>query len=222
MRIFCKEKDYYDYLQVPDDDIIFDRRKYESWDSYDLIKKFPTYKKEAHFRYGKNRYQTLALRAGYKLFFFNIIITDIADNKMRGSFIDTSDFNYNVEYIGSKFDYEYKGDPLTFVCYDVDKGYDRKWNTIVADVLKENLNNLKSYSLRYNWWYHTENEEYYVPLLAKTFVSKYVSGDEIYNAVDDYLRSLNNDVDQESEGITDVDKAINHGFDKRTSFRNVK
>ena len=52
MRIFCKEKDYYDYLQVHDDDIIFDRRKYESWDSYCLIKQFPTYKKEAHFRYG--------------------------------------------------------------------------------------------------------------------------------------------------------------------------
>lgn len=221
MRIFCKERDYYDYLQVHDDDIIFDRRNYCFWSNNRIIKHFPTYEKSILRPNDGTRYQVLALRAGYELFFFKFTIFDIANNKMQGNLLDTLDFKYNIDFLGSRFDYTYKDDPLTFVCYEVNIGHDRKYNTVVVDVLKDNLNNIKCYPLKYNWWYH-ENGEYSVPIISNTFVAKYVSGDKIYNAIDDYLRSKKNDVDQESSGLTDVDKAINHGFDKRTSFRNVK
>jgi len=221
MRIFCKERDYYDYLQIHDDDIIFDRRNYCVWSNNEIISHFPTYEKNILRPNDGTRYQILALRAGYKLFFFKLTIFDISNNDMRGDLLNTLDFKYNIEFIGSRFDYTYKDDPLTFVGYEANIGHDRKYNTVVADVLKDNLNNIKCYSLKYDWWHHRDGE-YCVPLISNTFVAKYISGEEIYNAIDDYLRSKKNDVDQESSGITDVDKAINHGFDKRTSFRNVK
>ena len=224
MRIFCKEKDYYDYLQIYDDDIIFDRRNSIHLSDKDIICSFPTYNKRNYFskKYDdKNLYQVLALRAGYKLFFFKIKISNFSEFGTRGSFLSSSEFDYEVNYLGSKLDYTYKGDPLNFFSYEVEIGRDRKWNIIEADPIKDNINNLKCYPLNYDSW-HNCITEYNVPFIGNTFVAKYISGDEIYNAIDDYLRSLNNDVDQESEGITDVDKAINHGFDKRTSFRNVK
>ena len=224
MRIFCKEKDYYDYLQIHDDDIIFDRRKSIHLSDKDIIRSFPTYDKRNYFskKYDdKNLYQVLALRAGYKLFFFKIKISNFSECRTRGKFLSSSEFDYEVNYLGSKLDYTYKDDPLNFFSYDVEIGRDKKWNIIEADPIKDNINNLKCYPLNYDSW-HNCTTEYNVPFIGNTFVAKYISGDEIYNAIDDYLRSLNNDVDQESEGITDVDKAINHGFDKRSSFRNIK
>ncbi len=41
MKIFCKEKDYYDYLQDFSDDIIFDRRKFNKLSSKVILREIP-------------------------------------------------------------------------------------------------------------------------------------------------------------------------------------
>jgi hypothetical protein len=57
------------------------------------------------------------------------------------------------------------------------------------------------------------------PILIGTKISFLIPAEDIYKELDNYLRSFYNDKDQQSKGLTDVDKAINHGFDKKFSFR---
>ena len=84
-----------------------------------------------------------------------------------------------------------------------------------------NPNNWKINPLFSKDW-ESEKSNNKIPILKNTFIPKLVSAEECYRNIEEWLISQYNDVDQESEGLTDVDKAINHGFDKKTSFRNVK
>ena len=56
------------------------------------------------------------------------------------------------------------------------------------------------------------------PILAGTQLTSLINPEEIWKELANYISSLNNDKDI-SIPMTDVEKAINHGFDKRTSFR---
>ena len=78
MKIFCKEKDYYDYLQDFSDDIIFDRRKFIKLSSKDILKEIPI----QDYRNKLNVFQVFALRAGYYLFFFksNIVLHNASEH----------------------------------------------------------------------------------------------------------------------------------------------
>lgn len=44
---------------------------------------------------------------------------------------------------------------------------------------------------------------------------------QIYYGMETYLFSLKNDQNCESKGLTDFERIVNHGFDKKTSFRNM-
>ena len=77
----------------------------------------------------------------------------------------------------------------------------------------------------YYWWHHEvrwkdtkgriEN-----PILANTFIPKLIPPDEIWQALYDYLSSLKDTPITDSR--TDEQKLDSAGFDKKTSFRNVK
>jgi hypothetical protein len=56
------------------------------------------------------------------------------------------------------------------------------------------------------------------PILADTSLTSILDGEAIWKEIQNYISSLNNEVDVETD-ISDVDKAVNHGFDKKTSFR---
>ena len=60
-----------------------------------------------------------------------------------------------------------------------------------------------------------------LPILSETRLAGLLDPQKVYVGIDSYLRSLYNDKDQESEGLTDKNKAINKGFDPRESFRNI-
>ena len=218
MRIFCKEKDYYDYLQDYSDDIIFDRRKFVKLTSKEILKEIPI--QEYHHKV--NVFQVFALRAGYYLFFFKSKIVLHNDPEHYSYYIEC-DFDYEIEYLGQRIDYEYKGSEiLTFEWYDISAGHDKKWNRMYYDVMEVNLSNIEKGNWNFERYGKERRREPKVPLLRNTFITKYIPAELIYRGIDDYIRASKNDVDQESEGLTDVDKVINHGFDKRTSFRNIK
>ncbi len=87
--------------------------------------------------------------------------------------------------------------------------------------MKDNLNNIK----KGNWnqgKYRDIKKELPIPFLRDTFIPKYIPVELIYRGIDNYIRASKNDVDQESYGLSDIDKVITHGFDKKTSFRNIK
>ena len=58
------------------------------------------------------------------------------------------------------------------------------------------------------------------PILAKTYIPKIVPAEEAWNNIYEYISSLNNK--EIVDNRTDIQHAESHGFDKRTSFRNVK
>ena len=77
----------------------------------------------------------------------------------------------------------------------------------------------------YYWWHHEvrwkdTNGRIENPILANTFIPKLIPPDEIWQALYDYLSSLKDTPITDSR--TDEQKLESAGFDKKTSFRNVK
>ena len=58
------------------------------------------------------------------------------------------------------------------------------------------------------------------PILAGTPITSFIAPEEVYNELYAYISSLN-DVDV-IDNRTDIQKAESAGFDRKTSFRNIK
>ena len=230
MRILSKVKDYYDYLQDWSDDIVFVRKQLYSFDSWrDIFCHFPV----EYFYNLKNKNesrQILALRVGFKIYFFRAKIYYDYDRLIRyngRSWVpNDSSTKFEIEYIGSRLDYEYSNieEPLKWQKLDRVCSINKKREFVEEDVLSINLNNIKIIDWRYDKYAAFApvkiKPEYYIPYLSNT-VSSYIPAEEVYRNIDDFLRSSKNDKNWESKGITDIEKIINHGFDKKSSFRNI-
>jgi hypothetical protein len=60
-------------------------------------------------------------------------------------------------------------------------------------------------------------------IINETGLASVIDPKEIYLALDEYFSSLITDREKrESVGITNNEKIVNHGFDKKTSFRSIK
>lgn len=251
MHILCKEKDYYDYVGYNNGDygnpnsfadVTFDRREmwviapgtnYAGGGVLDLISKVADSKNGNSVGVMKN---IIGLWLGYNLYIFRI---DADPNRwernMWGSFLKDN-FDYNIELLAHRKIYDIKhNNAVEFVKIDVEyleRLYKSNWkdyfkaiktdkgeNKIIEEFQKGNPANWKfspyfervAFSFMHN-----------TPILKNTWVPKYVPAEEAYYAIEEWLIAQHNDVDQESKGITDVEKAVNHGFDKKASFRNVK
>ncbi len=84
--------------------------------------------------------------------------------------------------------------------------------------LKYNNKSNVVYPLNGNSYNNIKNSDIYI--LEKTGIPSIINAEDIYLAFDEYFRSLKDDIDVETD-LTDNDKIINHGFDKKTSFRKV-
>ena len=60
-----------------------------------------------------------------------------------------------------------------------------------------------------------------LPILADTVLTKLISPEEIWKELSNYISSLKNDKNVDI-GTTDIEKVVNHGFDKKESFRGGK
>ena len=58
------------------------------------------------------------------------------------------------------------------------------------------------------------------PILARTQITSLINPEEIWKELSNYISSLQND--KEQVYVPDIQKVVNHGFDKRESFRNIK
>lgn len=65
---------------------------------------------------------------------------------------------------------------------------------------------------------NVKDEGIELPIIAKTQLTSMIDGEVIWWELQNYISSLNNDKDI-SIPMTDVEKAVTHGFDKKTSFR---
>lgn len=233
MKIIDRNSDYYDYLwqQNGDDEVVFDRRgsvllsKQTLCDAinrghggYQIIngKKgfIPLLPYNKFFlSFEKNRgepFFLFVLAAGFN--FFVIKLSTLRYEENTNLLID-----FSMELICSRKWYEYKGEPLNL--YTVDSKAFAVGKLSAEEWHKANFSNCNFRPLLN---LSGELERCPIPILRGAGFASIIPPEEIYCGIDEYLLASKNDVSAESAGLSDVDKAVNHGFDKRTSFRNVK
>ena len=243
MRIICKEKDFYDFVGFASghgiEDITFDRRnmwvikpgtKYEDNDTVGcFVNAILTERRHV-------KDNDIGLWLGNTLYIFRL--TEVANRFEKAPNTTSieplsSKFQWKAELIASRKCYDVKhAFPVEFVKIDTGVVDNRKWcwNSLkqlhLVKRMKEDLTYLnKEYKEGNvaNW----EIKNYFdgwdkIPILKNTWVPSFVSPEEAYYSIEEWLIAQHNDVTQESKDLTDVDKAVNHGFDKKSSFRNVK
>lgn len=232
MKIIDRNSDYYDYLWQQnggDDEVVFDRRgsvllsKQTLCDAincgdgcYRIVngkKRFIPLLPYNFFPWEKKNgepFFLFVLAAGFN--FFVIKLSSLRYEENTNLLID-----FSMELICSRKWYEYKGEPLNLYTVDskafvVDKLSAEEWHK--ANFSNCNFRPLLNLS--------GELERCPIPILRGAGFASIIPPEEIYCGIDEYLLASKNDVSAESAGLSDADKAVNHGFDKRTSFRNVK
>lgn len=248
MHIICKEKDYYDFIGYGENGseaVTFDRRNMwvikpansELYDNDNILHVIHSILSEK----GTNlSARSIGVFIGFTLYIIQITAEENRKEKyLNGWQYDIKPFKWNAELIAKRTCYDIKHPkPIDFVTIETGvwnysnwklktwkdwKNYQNaKTSNLVEKEYKEgNPNNWKIKPLFERDW-ESQKKDGKIPILKNTFIPKLVSAEECYRNIEEWLISQYNDKDQESEGLTDVDKAINHGFDKKTSFRNIK
>lgn len=243
MRILCKEKDYYDYIGYKDgyggDDITFDRRDMEMIEPGQNYNGRGIENLVSSITDGCPQGAVVGVWIGFNLYIFRIWADPNRwTRNVMGTFLK-SGFDWNAELLATRKEYNVTHqNPIEFVyiktnLFELDNwklNSWKDWKNYNASKKNEEfiLNEYKTGNIA-NWKFKNVwgdgwlgNKAYKVPILKNTWIPKYVPAWDAYYAIEEWLIAQHNDVDQESEGLTDVDKAVNHGFDKKISFRNVK
>lgn len=201
MYIIDKNKDFYDYLSHiygVDKSITFDRRGSVNVDDLMIADKSMNYP-----NIQSNSKTFVLLEVGYvqhliKLFDF------VIDEGMYERVISCS-----MELVRTFKDFKhYYDSPISIRGVDVAYNwtyfkprsyrFDRPFNEVVRRVYDKSID---------------------LPILKGTQVTSMLDAKEVWIELQTYLSSLGNDKDVDLH-MTDVEKAVNHGFDKKTSFRN--
>lgn len=245
MHILCKEKDYYDYVGYengfdPATDVTFDRR------NMDMITPGQDYNRNgiedivSSIADGCPEGAVVGVWIGFTLYIFKIWADpDRWDHRITGTYLKKG-FKWTSELLASRkvydvshphaIDFVYISTPL-FEHYNWKLNSWKDWRIYEnakkdpSYILKEYASgNVANWKFKPLWGYdwNIKDQDYKMPILKNTWIPKWVSAKDAYYGIEEWLIAQHNDVDQESEGLTDVDKAINHGFDKKASFRNIK
>jgi len=206
MKIIDKgsRKDFYDYIgyQFADDTNTFDRRK-----AYQLSKdELASYETSIIHRTNDSLY---VLCIGYTKFLFKVLDakSSVAESNYRLELIDVWK-DYTSRYFMSL-----KTPNFSWMVRAKKSG---KFESEV-ELIKKNQVELDDFRRSFGY-----NEDNGLVLKGAGFAS-ILDPETVYYALDEYYSSLKNEAEsRESKDLDDVGKAINHGFDKKTSFRNVK
>lgn len=224
MRIIDKNRDYYDYLADPTDDVVFDRR-----DSFLITK---DYMCEA-FRYSRrfsdhSKFILIQVGASFWLLVAHMTKFDSYDNPTDFilEFIDSWK-NYDkpnvlmdINTIMLKHDY--------FIYDYHTHGYDmnkvREELPKIRDMIDKNdfvkltdLNSAVSTRWNKNDLIRTELTH---PILVASGIPNFIPAEDMYYAIEEYFSiEKTNSEKTVADGTTNNDKIRNHGFDTKTSFR---
>lgn len=238
MKIIDRNKDFYDFLAHQtnsDEDIVFDRRgsilltkdilcktinegsgssiivngktflnPIPPDNSFSLI--FKDKKPEPPF------YITI-LTAGFT--FFIIKWTHLKyENSSSNHFYNSSLIDFKMELLCTVKWYDYSGPPLCLY-----RAHSRQYS--IAKMTKDDWLKANFANITFCPFFKNQPDKVF-PILNNAGFASIIQPEEIYMGIEEYLLALKNDKPAESFGLTDVDKIVNHGFDKKTSFRNVK
>lgn len=207
MRIIDKNKDFYDYLQCYDDDVVFDRRGSYILTNQDICDLWCGFHEDFSDKY-------LLLQVGYSYWLM------IAKCKSTAVSITNAPqcVDYSLELVDYWKDYNHF-DSLHFGAVDkhfsAEFLFSKKWDwksNLIDEIKRGNYEYKKDFTVD---TYHKINDIKLV--FCKTKIPSVVIADDLYNAFDEYFSHLKDDV--KVDNMTDIEKVESHGFDKKTSFR---
>jgi len=200
MRILDKNKDFYDYLQDYESDIVFDRRGSHILTNEEL-NFFPLY----------NRYKVddvyLLLQIGYTNWL--IVEKPIKIIKDANGYNIVKDFS--IELIETWKDYNKSVD---FNFGEIKNRYTIEYLT--SKKFNQDLALMDDIKLG-NFEYKNNLAEKSPIVLSKTKLPSILKAQDVYLAIEEWLSHKKDDVAHDS--MTDKEKIVSHGFDTKSSFR---
>lgn len=208
MLIIDKYKDYYDHfshIYGIDKKVVYDRRNSFPLTTHNILERN---KNRGRWYYDKRHFFILEVGFAQYLFAINgLYIKQKLDTiYYKPEILDCESITLEHTFRENKHYFEKE---ITFVLCDIK--FDFRWKkhkkvkNYVFNTLKEAIE-------------FEENTEISNPILKDTAITSLIEPFEIWAEVSNYISSLNNDKEVDIK-LTDVDKAINHGFDKKSSFR---
>ena len=218
MRIISKIKDFYDYISYEfsdkDDDIVFDRRNSIKKKKKDIVSflRLNEYEKKTYYSDISNY---LIFQVG--CLFYLIEIYDIEYKDVICCGVKQKEFsNYKMKVLSKWHNYNNK-DIMNF--YKLYRYFYYKTDNQFIDYAKNEI--LSEDNKMKRAGYADIKDKTFI--LNETGLASIIEPKEIYLALDEYFSSLITDREKrESTGITNNEKIVNHGFDKKISFRSVK
>ncbi len=238
MKIIDKNKDFYDfwaYQPDSDEETVFDRRGSIMLTKGTLCKTINEGSGAGRFVNGefvpipmypyhdfifdfknkeaKSPFFIIALAAGFT---FSIIKwTNLKyENSDPIRFYVSPLLDFDMELVCTVKWYEYSGSPL---CLYVPSSS----QYVIPKMTVDDWKNANFSNISFRPFFETQSDTVF-PILANAGFASIIQPEAIYRGIEEYLLAEKNDKPVESIGLTDVDKAVNHGFDKKTSFRNMK
>lgn len=201
MRIIDKNRDFYDYFQDYDSDIVFDRRgsRILSNEELNVWSLYNRYKSEFTDKY-------FLLQIGYTNWLILAKATKFGES---GSGYFTVE-DYSLE--------------LVEIWKNYNKSVDFKFGVISSNFSIEYLFSKKWEHRKFiddiklgNFEYKNNFTEKSPIILNKTKLPSILNAQDVYMAIDEWLSHKKDDVVHDS--MTDKEKIVSHGFNTKSSFR---
>lgn len=206
MYIIDKNKDYYDHyshIYGVDKNIVFDRRGSVLINNDNLV-----LQPENRF-IGRDEIQYILLETGMVQY-----LIKIDDIKYRKAPHKTLKDSFNLVFDSAKFEIVKK-----FENYKNIFGKAISIHSVYNDWFSylDYVCGTKSKKIDYLNYRVTDEISIDLPILANTFLTRIINAEDIWKDINTYISSLNNDKDIKE--ASDIEKIVNHGFDKKESFR---
>ncbi len=211
MQILDKNKDFYDFYQniYIDKTYTFDRRKSVYFHKEDWNEIF--YNNERNYIY-------YVLQVGYSRYLYKITYLGVS----TGWIIRLD--NYKVELVkywknyDNLVDFEFGiAEELRNYGYKNDYRYDR------SRYEKQSIDSLYNTKLLKAYLYDSRLKDRSYPILCESGIASCTDSHQLYMDIEEWLSAQKErELRIESKDITDKQKIVNHGFDTRESFRNIK
>lgn len=218
MRIIDKQQDYYDYLQTPDDKLVFDRRG-----SYLLTKKMICERWNNVRSYKDSVYRFFLLQCGASFWLFLATGSGFGDDEIPS--------NYELELLAGWKNYDKPRALLKFDMISFQHFFWFRSNVFLRyleyDKITDHIDDMRD-AIDHKDFYigcslddcckPGESRSY--PLLKACGVGSIVDPVEMFCAVEEHF-SLEKTAGEMTEpiGVTNDDKIVMHGFDTKSSFR---
>lgn len=200
MYIVDKHKDFYDYyshLYGIDKKVVFDRRLSKRLSEQSFISLFVHLSTRTPVNKKSKRY--VVLEVGTTQYLFKLHNFEVKEEKVLDYDIEIIRVFRENKHLFKKPITIMSADPAYVWSYR--KGRRYLFDSSFDEAIQKTYNKVS------------------LPILAATKLTTLLDPEKIWIELQTYISSLDNDVDT-STPMTDVEKAINHGFDKKTSFRN--